>query len=61
MKIDNRLLKFGEFEVDRHAVSDIQLLLLLIAIDPSEKQKEVLDAFDIKLFDYNGNKIYPRD
>lgn len=57
----NRLLKIGEFEVDRHGMSDMQILLLALAIDPTEKQKQVLDAFDIKIFDYNGKSIYPRE
>lgn len=58
MNLD-RLLKIGDFEVDRHGMSDMQILLLAIAIDPSEKQKQVLDAFDIAIFDYNGKSIYP--
>lgn len=55
----NRLLKIGEFEVDRHGLGDMQILLLAIAIDPSEKQRQVLDAFGIEIYDYNGKKIYP--
>lgn len=61
MKPLDRLLKIGEFEVDRHGLGDMQILLLVLAIDPSEKQKQVLDAFDIKIVDYNGKTIYPRD
>jgi hypothetical protein len=57
----SRLLKIGDFEIDRHALSDQQLLLLLIAIDPSEEQKVILDTLDIKILDYNGKSIYPRD
>lgn len=60
MKNIDRLLKIGEFEVDRHGMSDIQILLLALAIDPSEKQKQVLDAFGIKIFDFNGKSIYPK-
>lgn len=57
-KLD-RLLKIGQFEVDRHAITDQQILLLAIAIDPTPKQKEVLDAFGIKIYDSNGKSIYP--
>jgi hypothetical protein len=60
MKLD-RLLKIGKYEVDRHGMSDMQILLLALAIDPSEKQKQVLDAFDIKIFDFNGKSIYPSE
>ena len=56
----SRLLKIGDFKIDRHAISDQNLLLMLIAIDPTEKQKEILDALDIKIFDYDGKPIYPR-
>lgn len=59
MKQHDRLLKVGEFEVDRHAISDIQMLLLVLAMDPTEKQKQVLDAFGVKIYDYNGKLIYP--
>lgn len=61
MKQFDRLLKIGEFEVDRHALSDIQMLLLVLAIDPSEPQKQVLDALGVKIYDYNGKQIYPRE
>jgi len=60
MKKVDRLLKIGEFEVDRHVMSDSQILLLALAIDPTEKQKEVLDAFDVKIIDCNGKSIYPK-
>ena len=59
MKFD-RLLKIGEFEVDRHSMSDAQIILLALAMDPSEKQKQVLDAFGIEIFDFNGKRIYPQ-
>lgn len=60
MKNLDRLLKIGDYQVDRHAVSDMQLLLMLIAIDPSDRQKEILDAFNVEIYDYNGKAIYPR-
>jgi hypothetical protein len=56
-----RLLKIGEFEVDRHSLSDVQILLLILAMDPTEKQKQVLDAFEIKIYDVNNKLIYPRE
>jgi hypothetical protein len=56
----SRLLKIGEFEVDRHSMSDMQILLIAIAVDPSDKQREVLDAFGIEIYDFNGKAIYPR-
>jgi hypothetical protein len=61
MKHFDRLLNIGDYQVDRHAVSDTQLLLMLLAIDPTEKQKQILDAFDVKIYDYNGKSIYPRE
>jgi len=61
MKSLQRLLKIGEFEVDRHGISDNQILLLAIAVDPTPKQKQVLDAFGIVIYDVNGKKIYPRE
>ena len=57
----SRLLDVGGFKVDRHGMSDMQILLLALAIDPTEKQREVLDAFNVEIFDYNGKPIYPRD
>jgi len=57
----DRLLKVGEFEVDRHGMSDIQIILLVLVMDPTEKQKQVLDAFGIKIYDYNGKSIYPKE
>ena len=57
----DRLLKIGEYEVDRHSMSDAQIILLALAVDPSEKQREVLDAFGIEIFDFNGKRIYPKE
>jgi len=57
---NDRLLKVGKFEVDRHGMTDIQILLMVLASDPTEKQKVVLDAFDVKILDYNGKPIYPQ-
>ena len=57
-KLD-RMLKIGQFEIDRHAITDNQILLLAIAIDPTPKQREVLDAFGVKFFDSNGKNVYP--
>jgi hypothetical protein len=60
MKNFDRLLSIGEYKVDRHSMSDAQIILLALAIDPSEKQRQVLDAFGIEIFDFNGKKIYPQ-
>lgn len=61
MKNLSRLLQIGDYKIDRHAISDMQLMLLLVAIDPSEKQREILDAFGVQIYDYDGKAIYPRD
>jgi hypothetical protein len=60
MKDMNRLLSVAGFKVDRHAMTDMQIVLLILAIDPTDKQKQVLDAFGIEIFDYNGRKVYPQ-
>jgi hypothetical protein len=37
------------------------LMMTLICCDPTEKQKEVLDKFEVKLLDDEDNSFYPRE
>ena len=53
-------MKIDGFSIDAHKMDDVGVLLLAIAIDPTPKQKEVLDAFNIRMCDTNGKLIYPR-
>lgn len=37
------------------------MMMLLICCDPTEKQKELLDEFEIQLLDDEGKVFYPRE
>lgn len=48
------------FDYERTTSMPHLLLMLLICIDPTEKQKELLDKFGVVFTDDNGKRIYPR-
>ena len=61
--IGAKKIKIDGFTFDKVFLESnpIMTLMLLIAIDPSKKQKELLDLIDIVVADDNGKKLYPRE
>ena len=61
--IGAKKIKIDGFTFDKAFLESnpIMTLMLLIAIDPTEKQKELLDLIDVIVADDNGKKLYPRE
>lgn len=61
--LSSEKLIIDEYEIDVSVLKNNPFItqLLLIAIDPSPKQKLILDAVGVKLTDINGKYIYPKE
>jgi len=62
-EIGSPKVKIDDFTFDKNRVSNspFLMLMLLIVIDPNEKQKEVLDKFGVVFTDDFGKQIYPKE
>jgi len=65
MEIGREKVKIDEFTFDKGRMSDprnaAMLLMLLIAIDPTEKQKELLEKFEVVFTDDNKRRVFPKE
>lgn len=63
IKIGAEKIKFEGFTFDKGFVTSnpIMTLMLVLASDPTDKQKELLDLIDIVIEDDNGKRFYPRE
>lgn len=62
MEIGAEKVKIDGFTFDKMRVSNAphMLLMLLIAIDPTEKQKEILEKFEVVFTDDNKKQVFPK-
>lgn len=56
-------IKIDGFEFDSEAMQNNPLMLLMsvICIDPTEKQKEFLDKLGVTLLDSKNKKVFPKE
>ncbi len=48
------------FDKNRVGTNPFMLIMLLIALDPTEKQKELLEKFDVVFTDDNKKQVFPK-
>lgn len=56
-------INFDGFSFDKNFVNNnlLATLMLIICIDPTEKQKELMNKIGVVFEDDNGKKVFPRE
>jgi len=59
--LSSETFKVGEFEFDLASAQNnpMMAIMTLIALDPTEKQKEFLNGIGLIIKDSNGKQIFP--